>query len=216
MHGRLGTQLRFAQVQQLGLHIDRVDLARRAHARCDAARTWDFLDNRFRQKPLGYSCSTAPWPLLEIKRWNLVLKLLRIAPLAVCLVIAAAHSAHALDERRASPGSAGAGIENCVSNDWIQFGSRDQSMVLSDADHRLVRAEMLRRYRVLENDGFPSSRTILWQKTGGALVYIAVLDHPAKPGRACFSATFAAEKLDATLLLRRKYLELPAPDAATR
>ena len=132
--------------------------------------------------------------------------LLHLSCIAAGLLAGIHHSAHAIDELRGSAGNAGAGITNCVSHDWIHFGSRDQSAVLDDADHRLVRAEMIRRYPVIESDGFPSSRTILWQRAGGDVIYIAVIDNPTRPGDACFTATFAAERFDVTPLLRVKYL----------
>ena len=72
---------------------------------------------------------------------------------------------------------------------------------------------MIRRYPVIETDGFPSSRIILWQRRAGELVYIAVIDNPSKPSESCFTATFSAERFDMTLLLRRKYL---APGEAAR
>lgn len=105
-----------------------------------------------------------------------------------------------------------AGIENCISEDWLHFGGQDHSAVLDEADHRRVRAEMLRRYPVIAADALPSSRTILWHKASGELLYVAVVDNPARPGQACFSATFAAGKFDLSTVLRRKYL--PADDAA--
>ena len=126
--------------------------------------------------------------------------------IAATLVAAVHAGSHAIEERRGSLGNVGAGIENCVSQDWIHFGKDDQSATLDEADHRLLRAEMIRRYPVIENDGFPSSRTVLWQRKAGELVYIAVIDNPAKPSESCFTATFSAERFDMTLLLRRKYL----------
>ena len=78
--------------------------------------------------------------------------------------------------------------------------------MLDAADHRMVRAEMVRRYPVIETDGFPSTRTILWQQRSGELLYIAVIDPPAPPGEACFTATFSADRFDVTPRLRGKYL----------
>jgi hypothetical protein len=141
-------------------------------------------------------------------RREIAFRLLRAVGVVVCLA-AGAGGAGAVEERRGSPGNVGPGIENCVSDDWIHFGKDDQSAVLDDADHRRVRAEMIRRYPVIENDGFPTSRLILWQRHSGDLLYIAVIDNPNKPGESCFSATFAAERFDLTLLLRRKYLVAP-------
>ena len=135
------------------------------------------------------------------------------ACLAACLVMLAHPTAHSVEERRGSLGNVSAGLENCVSHDYIQFGAEDQSAVLDEGDHSRVRAEMIRRYPVIEGDGFPTSRMILWQRASGALVYIAVIDNPKKPGESCFSATFAAERFDLTLLLRRKYLAGPAGGA---
>lgn len=134
---------------------------------------------------------------------------------AACLAAASAgalhRSAHAIDERRGSPGNASASIESCVSHDWIHFGSEDQSAVLDDADHRMVRAEMIRRYPVIESDGFPSSRTILWRRRTGELLYIAVIDNPTNAREACFTATFAAERFDLTPGLRKRYLPPALP-----
>ena len=79
--------------------------------------------------------------------------LLHFPGIAASLVMAFHAGSHALEERRGSPGNVGAGIENCVSVDWIHFGKNDRSVTLDDADHRLVRAEMIRRYPVIETDG---------------------------------------------------------------
>ena len=140
------------------------------------------------------------------------MKLLQVACAATFLLVAVEGGVQAVEPRRGSPGNVAASIENCISHDWIHFGERDQSAVLDDPDHRLVRAEMIRRYPVIAGDGFPSSRTLLWQPAAGELLYIAVVDNPAQPGQACFSATFAAHKFDVTLLLRRKYLASQPPD----
>jgi hypothetical protein len=135
--------------------------------------------------------------------------LLTTSCLAACLAVFTHHAVHAVEERRGSLGNVGAGLENCVSQDFIRFGPDDQSAVLDEADHRRVRAEMMRRYPVIQDDGFPTSRIVLWQRASGGLVYIAVIDNPNKPGESCYSATFAADRFDMTLLLRRKYLLVP-------
>jgi len=122
------------------------------------------------------------------------------------LFVAVLNPARAIDPPRGSAVNVGAGIENCVSSDVIRFAADDQSAYLDEADHRQVREAMLRRYPAVGQDGFPSTRTILWQRATGALVFVSVLDHPHKPGKACYTATFAAERFDMTVLLRRKYL----------
>jgi hypothetical protein len=126
--------------------------------------------------------------------------------LAAGLAVAAHAHVLAAEERRSAPDNVATAIESCVSQDWIHFGSGDQSAALDEADHQRIRAEMTRRYPMLGGDGFPSTRTILWQRAGGGLLYISVIDHPSQPGQTCFTATFAAERFDQTLMLRRKYL----------
>ena len=140
--------------------------------------------------------------------------LLSTSCLAACLLAGLHPAAHALEEKRGSPANVGATLENCVSHDFIRFGSDDQSAVLDEGDHRKVRAEMIKRYPVIENDGFPTSRMVLWQRGSGELLYVAVIDNPNKPGESCFSATFAAERFDLTLLLRRKYIAVTSGGAA--
>jgi hypothetical protein len=98
-----------------------------------------------------------------------------------------------------------AAIENCVSREWIAFGSADMSAVLDDDDRVMVNAALLRLYPVVEHDGWAPSRLMLWQKRSGEVLYVALLPNPQKPSEACFTATFAAARVDTTLMLRRKY-----------
>jgi hypothetical protein len=98
-----------------------------------------------------------------------------------------------------------AAIESCVSREWIALGSGDMSAVLDEADHRMVSSAILRLYPVVEHDGWVPQRLMLWQKRSGEVLYVALLPNPGKPSDACFTATFAAAKIDATLMLRRKY-----------
>jgi hypothetical protein len=97
-------------------------------------------------------------------------------------------------------------IESCVSQDAIQIGHTDQRAMLDADDQSLVQAEMEQRYPVLAQHGFPVSKIMLWQKTGGTAVFITLLDHPHKAQESCFTATFAGERFDGITLLRRKYL----------
>ncbi len=96
-------------------------------------------------------------------------------------------------------------IESCVSKAWIAMGSGDLSAVLDEDDRRMVNAQLVRLYPVVEQDGLAPARLMLWQKRSGEVLYVALLPNPAKPGEACFTATFAASRLDMTLMLRRKY-----------
>ena len=97
-------------------------------------------------------------------------------------------------------------IASCVSDDQIRLAGAGASAFLDAADHQLVRSEMLEHYPVVATDATPSTRTILWQKPSGDLIYVAVFDDPGGSGQACFTATFAAQKFVSALLMRRKYL----------
>jgi hypothetical protein len=103
-------------------------------------------------------------------------------------------------------GDAATRIESCVSSGAIEFGALDQHAVLDADDHARVHQEMQRRYPVLEQHGFPVSRILLWQKTGGDALFIALLEHPTRPGQSCFTATFAAARFAGIAELKRKYL----------
>ncbi|MCW5658501.1 MAG: hypothetical protein KIT60_12420 [Burkholderiaceae bacterium] len=97
-------------------------------------------------------------------------------------------------------------IESCVSASAIEFGALDQRVVLDADDQARVHAEMQQRYPVLAQHGFPVSRIVLWQKTGGDALFIALLEHPSKPDQSCFTATFAAARFAGIGTLKRKYL----------
>jgi hypothetical protein len=97
-------------------------------------------------------------------------------------------------------------IESCVSSGAIEFSAIDQHVTLDADDHERVYAEMQQRYPVLAQHGFPVSRILLWQKTGGDALFIALLEHPTKPNESCFTATFAAARFAGLAELKRKYL----------
>jgi len=144
-------------------------------------------------------------------KWPRVVGMAWAAGIAGCLVGAVHRSAWAIETRRAPLLQALESIESCVSHDRIRFANEGRSAILDAGDHRLVRAEMVKLYPMIANDGMPSTRTILWQKPAGDLVYVAVFDNPDGSGQACFTATFAAGQFELTLLLRRKYLVPSAP-----
>ena len=112
------------------------------------------------------------------------------------------------DMAHAAPRSA---IENCVSREWIAFGSGDQSAVLDDGDHQAVSATIMKLYPVVAQDGLAPQRLMLWQKRSGETLYVALLPNPEKPSEACFTATFASARFDMTLMLRRKYFSGSLP-----
>jgi hypothetical protein len=100
----------------------------------------------------------------------------------------------------------GTRLESCVSTSAIQFDPIDQHVALDADDQTRVQAEMEQRYPVLARHGFPVSRIILWQKKNGESLFITLLEHPARPEEACFTATFAAARFAGIEALRRKYL----------
>ena len=108
--------------------------------------------------------------------------------------------------QRAASSDIGTRIESCVSEGVIEFGSTDQRALLDADDQARVLVEMQKRYPVLAHHGFPVSKIVLWQKTGGQALFVTLLDHPHKAQETCFTATFAAGPFDGIALLKRKYL----------
>jgi hypothetical protein len=97
-------------------------------------------------------------------------------------------------------------IESCVSSSAIVFAATDQHVTLEPADAERIHAEMVQRYPVLQQHGFPVSRIVLWLKASGESLFITLLDHPTKADEACFTATFSAARFDGIAELKRKYL----------
>jgi hypothetical protein len=97
-------------------------------------------------------------------------------------------------------------IESCVSSSAIVFASADQYVTLEPADAERIQAEMVQRYPVLQQHGFPVSRIVLWHRASGESLFITLLDHPTKADEACFTATFSAARFDGIAELKRKYL----------
>ena len=97
-------------------------------------------------------------------------------------------------------------IESCVSSSAIVFGAADQHVTLEPDDAERVHAEMLRRYPMLQQHGFPVSKIMLWHKVGGESVFVTLLDHPSRADETCFTATFSAARFDGIAELKRKYL----------
>jgi hypothetical protein len=121
------------------------------------------------------------------------------APMLLSLLVAAVGAVHAAEP-------ADGAIESCVSPSTIRFGGADQHATLEPDDAQRVHAEMLHRYPMLAQHGFPVTRIVLWLKASGETIFIALLDHPSKADAACFTATFAAGRFDGIAHLRRKYL----------
>jgi len=112
----------------------------------------------------------------------------------------------ALLQSSAGASDLAARIESCVSQGTIEFAALDQRVLLDADDQERVHAQMQQRYPVLAQHGFPVSKIVLWQKSGGDALFIALLEHPARPDQSCFTATFAAARFDGIGTLKRKYL----------
>jgi hypothetical protein len=124
---------------------------------------------------------------------------------ACALALVGVSDLHAAEAPLPAAGNV-AGLPSCVSADWIQFARDDQSALLDEGDRRTVLAEMHRLYPVIEHDGLPVSRIVLWRRGGGQLLFIAAIDNPRKAGEACFIATVSAARFSMTVPLLRKYL----------
>ena len=96
-------------------------------------------------------------------------------------------------------------IESCVSHDTIEFSIGHNSALLDAEDHLQVSAAMLRRYPVLQADGFAPSHLLLWRRPGADWLFVALLANPHKPSEVCFTATFSAGVFELTPGLLKKY-----------
>jgi len=96
-------------------------------------------------------------------------------------------------------------IANCVSEDTVLRPGTSDSATLSAGDRDRVSDEMMRRYPMLERDGFAAPQIVLWHPAGGDWLYVTLIPSTEAPGGVCFTATFAAEEFDVTGAMRAKY-----------
>jgi hypothetical protein len=96
-------------------------------------------------------------------------------------------------------------IANCVSDDAVLRPGAGDSAVLSAGDRDRVSDEMMRRYPMLERDGFAAPQIVLWHPADGDWLYVTLIPSPEAPGGVCFTATFAAAEFEVTGAMVAKY-----------
>jgi hypothetical protein len=136
---------------------------------------------------------------------QLVMLWSRLACVSVSLAAICAGSALARDEERALAIATTDAIESCVDASTIRFSTTDRRAFLEAADTEAVRAAIVHRYPMVEQDGLAPQRLVLWRNPKFGWVYVALLSNPAKPGEVCFTASFDADKFDLTPALIAKY-----------
>lgn len=103
------------------------------------------------------------------------------------------------------PGSSNTYVENCIGAETIELHAGEDSALLDPADSARTFAAMLKRYPMLERDGFAPTAIVLWRKPESGWVYLALNSHPDKPGKVCSAATFSAGVFEFSATLLRKY-----------
>ena len=96
-------------------------------------------------------------------------------------------------------------ITNCVSEDTVLRPGASDSVMLTAADRDQVSDEMMRRYPMLERDGFAAPQIVLWHPADGDWLYVTLIPSADAPGGVCFTATFSAAEFDATGPMLAKY-----------
>ena len=102
-------------------------------------------------------------------------------------------------------GSSNTYVENCIGVETIELHAGEDSALLDPADSARAFAAMLKRYPMLERDGFAPTAIVLWRKPESGWVYLALNSHPDKPGKVCSAATFSAGVFEFSATLLRKY-----------
>lgn len=128
-----------------------------------------------------------------------------LAHAATALVATPARSQDTEPLRIFGKGSTRTLIESCVSHDTIEFSIGHNSALLDAEDRLQVSAAMLRRYPMLQADGFAPSHVLLWRRPDADWLFVTLLANPQKPSEVCFTATFAAAVFEQTPGLLKKY-----------
>jgi len=102
-------------------------------------------------------------------------------------------------------GAGPSAVESCVSRERIDFGAGAHSVVLDERDRVAVHVALLQRYPVLLADGFTPAHIVLSRQPGSQWIYVTLLANPTRPQELCFTATFAASRLEVTPALLEKY-----------
>ena len=98
-------------------------------------------------------------------------------------------------------------VESCVGSERFELHAGSDSAVLDDADRAGVQSAMLERYPAFGRDGVSVSAIVLWRKPETGWVYLALKQHPEKPGKVCSAASFSAAAFEFSAALQRKYFD---------
>jgi hypothetical protein len=116
----------------------------------------------------------------------------------------------ARDEPRSFAAAIGDAIESCVDRSTLRFGPGEPRAILDGADTETVGEALLRRYPAFARSGPAPQAIVLWRKPGAEWLYLTLLVNPARPGEACFTASFVAARLEATPAMLKKYFGVAA------
>lgn len=97
------------------------------------------------------------------------------------------------------------GIDSCAGGLAMTMAASDSRVLLDDVDRGGVVAALLARYPVLGQNGFTPKQMLLWQKSPGDWLYVALGDQSGRPGVPCSIASFAAARFDFTPSMVQKY-----------
>lgn len=103
------------------------------------------------------------------------------------------------------PSAPAVALEPCVGGEAIELRAGSDSALLDEADRAEVQAAMLQRYPAFGRDGTATSAIVLWRRPDGSWVYLALKNHPDKPGKVCSAASFSAGVFGFTAGLLQKY-----------
>lgn len=128
----------------------------------------------------------------------------KLAP-GLCLVLIACLHAQAADKRAPT-----VVIENCVSRDKLSFRSGESGSLLDAGDAKLVAAEIVHRYPLIERDGLYPTAIALWRRPGGDWAFATLMPKKRPANAVCFTANVSGDKLDATPAMLKKYFGVAA------
>jgi hypothetical protein len=131
--------------------------------------------------------------------------------LALC-AFAASELANAADRPASRKRTAPTVIENCVSGDKLAFREGESGTLLGELDRFQVADEIVRRYPMIQRDGFYPTSSALWRRKQGDWVFATLVARPQPPHELCFTANVAAGQVSLAPQLLKKYFGIsPAP-----
>lgn len=120
------------------------------------------------------------------------------------VVSSAATIASAAAQGLPAPGTA-AQLPSCVSDARLEMAAADERALLDETDRAALGNAMLQRYPMLGRDGFAPVAILMWRKSGGDWLYVAIAGNGRTQPGWCFTASFNANVFDITPALLRKY-----------